>query len=165
MELKTANGSLANDGRASETCLPNQDFYQKIRKQIHRWLLGKGKNYEYAELLLIAPDLLHLLCRLSIDARVPYIQKGKLLGAILYFISPVDLMSEAVLGAVGFIDDIPLAALVLNSFVNAGHGYIAEEYWAGEENILLVIQKILRIADNMLGSGTWGRVKRVFQKM
>ena len=139
----------------------NEDFYQNMRENIRSWLASKGKGYKYADYLLFAPDLFHLLCRLALDKRVPPAQKAKLAGAIAYFISPIDLIPEAILGPIGYVDDIALAAYVLNSIINSGHGEIAEELWAGEDNLLSVIQRIIEVADSMVGSGMWKRIKQL----
>jgi hypothetical protein len=45
-----------------------QDFYQKIRKQIANYL--EKKEFQYADILMLAPDFFHLLVKLSIDERV-----------------------------------------------------------------------------------------------
>ena len=42
----------------------NDDFYQNLRKRIREWLEGKGKGAKYADYLLFAPDLFHLLSTL-----------------------------------------------------------------------------------------------------
>ena len=121
----------------------NEDFYKSMRENIRSWLANKGKGYKYADYLLFAPDLFHLLCRLALDKRVPAAQKAKLAGAIAYFISPIDLIPEAIVGPIGYVDDIALAAYVLNSIINSGHGEIAEEHWAGEDNLLSVISRMI----------------------
>ena len=139
----------------------NDDFYQNLRKRIQEWLAGKGKTYKYADYLLFAPDLFHLLCRLVLDKRVPAAEKAKLAGAIAYFISPVDLIPELVVGPVGYVDDIVLAAYALNNVVNSGHGEIAQEHWAGEGDLLTVIQRILEVADNIIGAGLLKRIKGI----
>ena len=56
-------------------------------------------------------------------------------------------------------DDIALAAYVLNRLINAGHGELAREHWAGDGDVLEVIQYVLAKADDMIGSGLWKRLK------
>lgn len=143
----------------------HEDFYQKLRRRIQGWLAGKGENYCYADYLLVGPDLFHLLCRLAGDRRVPPSEKAKIAGAIAYFVSPIDLIPEGLIGPLGYIDDIALAAYVLNSVINAGHGEIAKEHWAGEDNLLDVIQQVLELADKVVGSGMWARLKSMGNRM
>jgi uncharacterized membrane protein YkvA (DUF1232 family) len=90
--------------------LKNEDFYKSMRERIRVWLAKKGKHYRYADFLLFAPDLFHLISKLVLDERIPVRHKARLGAAIAYFVSPVDLIPEAVVGPVGYIDDIILAA-------------------------------------------------------
>jgi uncharacterized membrane protein YkvA (DUF1232 family) len=127
-----------------------EDFYQRLRQRIRKWVEREGRNHEHAEVLLYAPDLFHVLVRLTLDDRVPSKEKTKLGIAVAYFITPLDLMPEALLGPVGYLDDIALAAYALNSVLNAGYGEIAQEHWAGDEDLLHVTQRLVAIADDML---------------
>src|SRR5688572_31610392 len=99
-----------------------EDFYQALRARITSWLASKGKGYKHANILLLAPDLFHLLSRLMLDPRIPTAEKAGLGAALAYFISPIDLLPEALLGPAGYVDDVALAAFVLNRLINAGHG-------------------------------------------
>lgn len=139
----------------------NDDFYKKLRKQFREWLkTDEGKTNKFAEYLMFAPDLFHLLCKLSIDKDVPAIEKAKLVAAIAYFVSPVDLMPEVLAGPLGYVDDIALAAYVLNSLINKTDEQIIRKHWVGDGDVLNVIQQILNIADAMLGSGIWESLKK-----
>ncbi len=141
-----------------------EDFYQAMRKRIRAWLEKKGKAFRYADVLLAGPDLLHLLSKLALDKRVPAVEKAKIASAIAYFVSPIDLVPEGVLGPAGLVDDIALAAFVLNGFVNAGYGEIAKEHWAGQEDLLVVIQRVLGVADAALGAGVFRRLKALVEQ-
>ena len=141
--------------------MPNDDFYQALRRKIRGYLADKGKAYEYADLLLAAPDLLHVLVKLMGDKRVPTSHKAALGVAIAYFVSPIDILPEFVLGPMGYIDDVALAAYVLHRLINAGHGAIAEEHWAGDGKLLHIVQRIVAIADAAVGKGLWQRLKRI----
>jgi uncharacterized membrane protein YkvA (DUF1232 family) len=141
-----------------------QDFYQSLRKKIKKWLDSKnGKNNKWAEYIIWAPDLFHLLVRLSLDKDVPSAEKTKLAIVIAYFISPIDFLPEAILGPIGYSDDIVLAAYVLNSMINRIDPQIIERHWAGDEEALQVIRRIVEVADQMLGKGLWQKVKRYIQ--
>jgi uncharacterized membrane protein YkvA (DUF1232 family) len=141
-----------------------QDFYQSLRKKIKKWLDSKnGKNNKWAEYIIWAPDLFHLLVRLSLDKDVPSAEKAKLAIVIAYFISPIDFLPEAILGPIGYSDDIVLAAYVLNSMINRIDPQIVERHWAGDEEALKVIRRIIEVADQMLGKGLWQKVKRYLQ--
>jgi len=140
----------------------NDDFYKELRRDIRAWLADKGSAFKYADILLLAPDLFHLLVRLELDPRIPVPQKAELAAAIVYFISPIDLLPEAILGPAGYLDDVALAAWVFNRLINAGHGEIAREHWAGHGDVFEAIQYILAQAEHMIGTGLWNRLKGSF---
>lgn len=137
----------------------HDDFYQALRARIASWLERKGKGFKHAQILLLAPDLFHLLTRLLFDARIPSSEKATLGATIAYFVSPIDLLPEALLGPAGYVDDVALAAFVLSRLINAGHGAVASEHWAGDGDLFEAIRRVLEIADEMVGSGLWQRLK------
>ena len=140
-----------------------EDFYQALRARISAWLESKGSGFKHAQILLLAPDLFHLLARLMFDSRIPVSEKAKLGAVLAYFISPVDLLPEAILGPAGYVDDVALAAYALSRLINAGHGAVARELWAGDGDLFDVIQGILAAADEMLGSGLWQKLKNAWR--
>jgi uncharacterized membrane protein YkvA (DUF1232 family) len=139
-----------------------EDFYQRMRDSIRAWLDGKGANFKFAEYLLAAPDLFHLLCRLAIDEDVPPTEKAKLIAAIVYFVSPFDFMPEAVVGPFGYVDDVVVAAWVLNALLNNVDEETVKHHWAGDQDVLRLMREILKVADEMVGSGLWSRIKASF---
>ena len=154
------NNSLENRQLGNKE---NEDFYEKIRKKIENFLESeKGQKYKYGKYLLLAPDFFYLLCRLSLDKDVPTRSKALLFSTIAYFISPVDLLPEIIVGPLGFIDDVALGAFVLKKIINDTSPEIVEKYWLGEKNLLEVIQEVLKVADEMVGSGLWNKVKKLF---
>jgi len=138
------------------------DFYKKIRKQIADFL--ETKDFKYSDILLLAPDFFHLLVKLSLDPRVPREKKIKLVAAIAYFISPIDFIPEAILGPIGYMDDLAITAWVLNDFINTGDMDILYEHWAGEGDVMAKIQNVLTVADKYMGQGLWERLKHKFQE-
>ncbi|SFF97761.1 Uncharacterized membrane protein YkvA, DUF1232 family [Desulfotomaculum arcticum] len=138
------------------------DFYQKLRIKIKDWLSKDGANNKWAEYIMLAPDLFYLLYKLTLDREVLVADKVKLAAAIAYFISPIDLVPEALLGPAGYVEDIAVAAYVLNSIINNTDPGVVRKYWAGEGDVLEVIQQILKVADKMIGSGLWNKLKSRF---
>ncbi len=141
---------------------PKFDFYQRMRQSIRTWVDGKGRDHKYADYLLFAPDLLHVLCKLAMDGQVPLAKKAKLAGVIAYFISPADAVPEGIVGPAVYLDDVALAAYALNDIINEVGPEILQKHWAGSEDVLEVIQKILSIANEILGGGLWNQTKRMF---
>ena len=143
----------------------NADFYQHLRKKLNGWMKARTTKHRFAEYILAAPDLFHLLCKLSVDKNVPAAQKAKLATALAYFVSPVDLIPEALVGPAGYLDDVALAAYVLNSVVNATDAAIVRRHWAGDGDVLDVIRKILGVADEMIGSGLWTTLRNTVDRV
>lgn len=139
------------------------DFYQKIRKQVQNWINQKtAKDSRWSEFILLAPDLFHLLCKLSVEPAVPSQKKVKLGAAIAYFISPIDFIPEAFFGPVGYLDDIAIAAYVLDDIINNVDAQIVTQHWSGDREILNLVKTILINSNRMLGSGLWKKIKRRF---
>ena len=140
-----------------------EDFYQGLRERMRKWLASEeGKNNKFAEYLMFGPDLFHLLCKLAFDPEVPIRQKAKLAGAIAYFVAPADLLPELLTGPIGFLDDVAIASYVLNGIVNQTDKTVLEKHWAGSTDVLELIQKIIKSADDMVGKGRWSKLKRRF---
>jgi len=139
-----------------------QDYYQKLRVKIADYL--EKNHFEYADILLLAPDFFHLLIKLSMDPRVDKLKKVKLAFAITYFFSPIDLLPELLFGPVGYLDDIALTAYVLNDFVNNNESELLYEHWAGQSDILASIQNVLTLADKFLGEGLWNKIRGKMKK-
>jgi len=139
------------------------DFYKKIRKDVKRWVNENlDKNNKWADYVLAAPDLFHLLSKLSLDNEIPTNKKLKLLGGVAYFISPIDLLPEMFLGPLGYLDDIAVAAYILNELINEVDPQIVRKHWAGEQDILVLIKTIIANADEMIGSKLWQKIKKRF---
>lgn len=141
-----------------------EDFYKKLRKRIMAWADSReGQTHRWANILLTAPDFFHLLIRLAAEPEVPASEKGKLAIAIAYFISPIDLMPELMIGTAGFLDDIVLSAYVLNSLVNRCDPAILKRHWAGDEDVLVLIQYVLDRADRIVGSGLFRKLRKILK--
>lgn len=141
------------------------DFYQQLRRKIDFWLSSdEGKRNKFADVVLLAPDLFHLLIKLTLDKNVPLKEKAILGIAVAYFLSPVDLIPEIITGPIGFLDDIALAAYALNRFIQSTDKEIVQKHWAGNGDILELIKKILDQADQMIGRGLWDKLKNLIDK-
>lgn len=156
---------MKREGMQMDKREQNEDFYQKIRKKLGGWAESPaGKKYKFSEILLTAPDLFYLLCKLSMDPKVPSKEKAKLAAAIAYFVSPVDMIPEIILGPIGYSDDIVVAACALNSIINHVDKSIVEKYWVGNQNILVLIQEILRVGTDLVGTKKFETIKNFLKK-
>ena len=140
-----------------------KDFYQKLIADIKKWLEEKtaSKN-TWTEYIMLAPDLFHLLTKLSLDPDVPASKKVKIAGIIAYFISPLDFLPEMLLGPVGYLDDIAVTAYILNDIINEVDPKIIQRNWAGEKDILVLVKTIIANANNIIGSGLLKKLRKTF---
>ncbi len=143
----------------------NYDFYQSIRNKIHSWMqTEEGKDNRWADYILAVPDVFHLLVKLTLDPDVPDSYKAKLGLGLAYFISPIDLIPEALLGPLGFADDLVVAAYILNNMLNETDPELVKKHWAGDQDVLRLVQQIVDSADEMIGSKVIDKIKAMFQK-
>jgi len=141
-----------------------RDFYQGLRKKVVQWASsGEGQDNKWTEYILIVPDLFHLLWKLTLDPEVPRKTKVKLGIALAYFISPIDLIPEGILGPLGYTDDLVITALVLNMMINETDPYLVQKHWAGEEDILILVKRIIETADQMIGGGLVNKIKAILK--
>lgn len=138
-------------------------FYRRLRTRVKRWAQKRkisGKRLEY---LLAAPDLFVLLSRLTLDERVPTRTKAKVAAGLAYFLTPLDMIPDF-LGPPGFLDDVVVAAWILNTVVvqlNELDPAIIEEHWEGEEDVLERVAWIVERAEEVLGKGMNFVVRRL----
>lgn len=138
----------------------HDDLYRRLRRRVLDWAASKsGAKHAYLDVVLAAPDMLHLLFRLMIDPSVRGTDKAKLAGALAYFVTPVDLVAEAFVGPIGFLDDVALAAVVLSQVIKVNREAV-ERNWAGNQNVIALIETILMRADAMLGYRVWNKIRR-----
>ncbi len=111
------------------------------------------------EALLLIPNFLKLLYRLVADKRVMASEKAILLGTVMYMISPLDFLPDAI-PFLGQIDDILLVALVLKRFLNSVDRYVVLSHWDGPADLLLAIDRILEFTRYILPDGVYNKVVR-----
>jgi uncharacterized membrane protein YkvA (DUF1232 family) len=140
-----------------------KDFYQKLRMRLKEWAAGTGKDSTALKYVLLAPDFFHLLCKVLLDRRVPAREKAKVGGAIAYFMSPLDVVPEGLFGPAGYVDDVALAAYVLNSVLESAGPEVLREHWAGDGDVLEHVRSVIKAADKLLGSGAWSKIKRLIK--
>jgi uncharacterized membrane protein YkvA (DUF1232 family) len=108
------------------------------------------------EALLLIPNFLKLLLRLFRDSRVPLAEKAFLAGAIVYVISPLDLIPD-VIPFIGQVDDLYLVSLTLLRLLMRTPDEVIDEHWDGGGNLSAIIAKIARAAQYVLPK----RIRRI----
>ena len=137
-------------------------FYDRLRNSIRRYVDQKsgvlGKTADY---LLLVPDVFILLWRLTTDSRVGSKDKVLLGSAVAYFIFPFDIIPEALVGPMGFLDDLVFGVYVLNKVVGTTDPAILREHWSGSDDVLATIQTVLNAADSLVGTNMAGKIKKM----
>ena len=139
-----------------------QRFYDRIRRNIQRYLDGKGAVVEKTgEYLLLVPDFFILLWRLVTDPRVNGKNKVLLGSSIAYYVIPFDFIPEALFGPIGYLDDLVLGVYVINKILGEIEPGIVREHWSGKTDVLESIQRVLNAADSLVGSDVVAKFKKM----
>ncbi len=140
-------------------------FYDRVRRSIQKYIDRKGGVLgKTTEFLLLVPDIFILLWRLTTDSRVIGKDKVLLGSAVVYFILPFDLIPEAIVGPIGYLDDLVLAVYVLNTILTHTDPDVLREHWTGSEDVLVTIQRVLTAADTLVETNILGRIKKMIKK-
>lgn len=138
-------------------------FYDRYREGIQKYLDRRGgATGKTGEYLLLVPDVFVLLWRLVADARVKGKNKALLVTGLAYYISPFDLIPEAIVGPIGYLDDLVFAVYVLNKVLGEVDSAVLREHWSGDRDVLDSIQRVLNAADSLVGSKVVSRFKKMF---
>lgn len=139
-----------------------KDFYEKLRSKVQKYI-EEHPNSKYINYLVAAPDFFHLMCKLLADSRVPLKNKLYIAAAILYFTSPIDIITDFVPG-LGLADDVIIAVTVIKSLLDSVDETVITEHWVGEGNVIDQLRQLLDLADSVVGKGIIGKIKGLFSK-
>jgi uncharacterized membrane protein YkvA (DUF1232 family) len=117
---------------------------RKLKKREKSELKGRMSNF-----MMFLPNMIRLLGRLLKDTRVPTAEKALFLGAIIYFISPIDLIPD-VFPFIGQVDDVYLIALTLLRLINRTNENVVRENWSGGGDIVGLANSIAGLAPMLL---------------
>jgi uncharacterized membrane protein YkvA (DUF1232 family) len=104
-------------------------------------LLLIGRRTAARELATLLPNLVRLFRGLLGDSRVPRGSKILLSIAVVWFVSPIDLVPEFI-PILGPLDDAVVAALVLRHVVRKAGREVVAEHWNGDERTLGVLLRV-----------------------
>lgn len=116
----------------------------KLKRQEKAELKGRMRSF-----LMFLPNMAMLLGRLLKDSRVPTAEKALFLGAIVYVISPLDLIPD-ILPFIGQVDDLYLVALTLLRLINRTDESVVRRHWSGGGDIVALADSIANIAPKLL---------------
>lgn len=146
--------------------LPSQgllSFYDRLRSRIESHAAERAGE-KTAEILLLVPDVFVFLLRLMLDPEVPRAKRALIGSAIAYFVLPVDLLPEAMIGPGGYLDDLVLALAVLSQSFGSDLEPFARKYWSGSQSLRKVIRDVLQSAHGLLGTDLHGRLRKALAK-
>ena len=141
-------------------------FYDRL----HERILGGAERLpnrlpeEALKALLLVPDVFILMVRLMFDREVPRKTRALIAGVVAYFISPYDLLPEAILGPVGYLDDLVLAVAVLSQLFTGDLEPFARRHWNGPKDLREVMRDVNGAAEGILGHTLYGRLKRLLAR-
>ena len=105
-----------------------------------------GRRYAARELAALLPNLIRMCRNLLRDPRVPRGSKVLLGVAVVWFISPIDLVPEFI-PVLGPLDDAILAALVVRHLVKRAGREVVTDAWPGEAATLDRMFRLARIRE------------------
>lgn len=95
-------------------------------------------------LLRAFPDIARLVVRLAADPVLPKTAKVALGAVAVYLASPVDLLPDFI-PFLGYVDDLLLAAIVLDGVLNYVDRDLLLEYWPGTPQTLDQVARAARL--------------------
>jgi uncharacterized membrane protein YkvA (DUF1232 family) len=107
-------------------------------------LLLLGRRLAARELATLLPNLVRMCRTLLRDPRVPRGSKVLVGFAVLWFISPIDLVPEFI-PVLGPLDDAILAALVVRHLVKRAGREVVAEAWPGDPATLERMFRLARV--------------------
>jgi uncharacterized membrane protein YkvA (DUF1232 family) len=96
------------------------------------------------QLLRALPDLVRLIARLVGDPLLPRAAKIALGAAMVYLASPIDLIPDFI-PLVGYLDDLLLAALLVDGILNWVDRALVLKYWPGTPDSLERLARVARM--------------------
>lgn len=159
---------LVTDGDVADH-LPSSgllSFYDRLRDRILDFVDRRGGKIgdSAAQALLLVPDIFILMVRMALDREVPSSTRTLLASALAYFILPVDLLPEVLVGPTGFLDDLVLGVMVLAQAFSNDLEPIAAKHWSGKGSVRAAIRDVLSTAHSLVGHDLYDRITRYLKR-
>ncbi len=159
----TGDGDTALDTLPSSGLL---SFYDRLRRRVQDFLEERGGSLgsTATDYLLLVPDVFILLARLSLDKQVPKEQRALIGSALAYFVIPIDILPEAFMGPVGYLDDLVLSAMVLSRAFGDQLEPYTDRHWSGSEKLRTVLADVAHTAESLVGKDVYGKLMTLLRK-
>ena len=132
--------------------------YHKFREKTVKWL--NSGSTTIGEFVFLPIDILYYLFRIMLQKKVKIKYKIYIILALLYYLSPIDLIPEGLFGPIGILDDLIVIVWMLNAVFNTFSHTITYECWAGKWSVFQSLQVMLWKADSWVGVGLLRRFKK-----
>lgn len=122
------------------------------QKEVPGWL-----KKVLQEALLLIPNFLKLLYRLSKDPAVSTTDRALLAGTIGYVLLPLDFLPDMI-PFLGQVDDVLLVALVVKRLMESVSHDVLEGYWDGDVRLLIWIERIIDLSRHVVPPPIYNRL-------
>lgn len=163
--------AVAAPDRDEETALPVASdhlltAYDRLRVKVLAAVEKKGGKLgaDAIKVLLLVPDIFLLLVRLVLDREVPARTRALIGSVLAYFLLPVDLLPEALLGGGGYLEDVVLATAVLAQAFGGELEAHARKHWSGPDDLRVVLRDVTSAAHRLLGPTYQEKVEKFLAK-
>ena len=136
-------------------------FYKRARYQANGFVAAKLGS-KAADLLTTVPDFAYLICKLMLDPDVPSSRKLDLGLALLYVLSPLDLVPDSV-PLLGKLDDAYAIAVSVAKLLRGTERDVILRHWLGEPETIDSARAWLDYFDNKFGSGLMKKVRHTLR--
>ncbi|MBD9243805.1 MAG: DUF1232 domain-containing protein [Clostridiales bacterium] len=137
-------------------------FYKRARYQANSFVAAQLGS-KAADLLTTVPDFAYLICKLMLDPDVPSSRKLDLGLALLYVLSPLDLVPDSV-PLLGKLDDAYAIAVSVAKLLRGTERNVILRHWLGEPETIDSVRAWLDYFDNKLGSGLMKKVMHTLRR-
>lgn len=108
-------------------------------------------------LLRALPDIVRLVGRLAGDPLLPAPAKIALAAAVIYLVSPIDLLPDFI-PVLGYLDDLLLVAVILDGILNYVDRRLILKYWPGTATSLDRLARAARLLSAWVPSRVKARI-------
>lgn len=102
---------------------------------------------DFSDIVWEAPAIYRLLTSLLDDPDTPQDTRTGLLAAVAYFILPYDAIPEEIHGPRGYLDDVYVAAVMVEEVRKAGGQELVERNWDSDRDVIPLIEQIIADAE------------------
>lgn len=161
-----ARGDIPDNGPIDGLFAADRQFMEDLTEQVGSWLNeDDASDPEFRFFIGQAPRLYGLLCRLSLEPDIEPDMRARLFWAMMYFVNDLDVIPERIEGPSGFVDDVIVAAMVVDEVAKGPGGEsLVFRHWDGGEDIAQVIRRILDNAESLIGKPRWDLLRRLLRE-